>query len=214
MKILKTKASKSELSTTIDLSDELSGLSRSERAAALSEIGEFLVEQTLVNASESKSLVKGEQIPALTSKQYKLKKRGEVGNAKANLELSGEMLDSVDFNASGTSLTIGVYGDAALRADGHNNFSGKSSLPKRRIFPDEGQQYKADVVKEIARIASDYKSEKVKAKLFEDVSTKTDLYSVLSQELGLKSRSEIKLAVLRNQTLLSLLEDMELTDLL
>lgn len=214
MKILKTKASSKELSTTIDLSNELAGLSKSDRSRAIEEIGEFLVEQTLVNAQESESLVKGEKIPALTSKQYKLKKRAEVGNAKANMELTGEMLDSVDFKASGSTITIGVYGDAALRADGHNNFSGKSSLPKRRIFPDEGQEYKSVIQKEIVRIASDYKSEKVKAKAFEDISTKSELYDQLGKQLGLSSKSEIKLAVLRNQSLLALLEELELDGLL
>lgn len=214
MKILKTKASSKELSSTIDFSDELKGLSRSDRSAAIAEIGEFLVEQTLVNAAEGASIVKGESIPALTSKPYKLKKRDEVGNAKANLELSGEMLDSVDFRSSGTSITIGVYGEAALRADGHNNFSGKSSLPKRRIFPDEGQQYKSGVLKEISRIVSDYKANASETKQFESISNKTELYDLLKTRLGLTSRSEIKLSVLRSPELLSIIEDMGLGDLL
>jgi len=214
MKVLKIKAGKSELSSTIDLSVELKGLSRSDKSAAIDEIGNFLVEQTLVNASESTSLVKGESIPALTSKPYKLKKRGEVGNAKANLELTGEMLDSIDFKSGSNSLTIGVYGEAALRADGHNNFSGKSSLPKRRIFPDEGQEYKSSVKKEIDRIISDYKSSNVDTKTFKDVSTKTDLYAALKDLTGLSSRSEIKLSVMRSADLLAIIEDMGLLDLL
>lgn len=214
MKILKTKASKSELSSTIDFSDELKGLSRSDRSDAIAEIGEFLVEQTLVNAAESTSLVKGEVIPALTSKPYKLKKRDEVGNAKANLELSGEMMDSVDFRSSGQSITIGVFGDAALRADGHNNFSGKSGLPRRRIFPDEGQEYKQSVKREIDRIVSDYKSNSIESKAFADVNTKTDLYESLKELTGLTSRSEIKLSVLRSPQLLAIIEDLDLMDLL
>lgn len=214
MKIAKIKATKTELSSTIDLSEELKGLSKQDRLSALDEIGEFLVEQTLVNAAESESIVKGEKIPALSSKPYKLKKRDEVGNTRANLELTGEMLDSVDYKASGNSVTIGVYGEAALRADGHNNFSGKSSLPKRRIFPSEGQEYKPSIQKEISKIISDYKSTNAKSKQFEDVSTKTELYSVLKDLTGLTARSEIKLAVLRNTDLLDILEDMDLVDLL
>ena len=214
LKILKTKASKSELSSTIDFSDDLKGLSRDQKQAALQEVGEFLVEQTLVNAAESASIVKGEKIPALSSKPYKLKKRDEVGNATANLELSGEMLDSVDYKPSVNSLTIGVYGDAALRADGHNNFSGKSSLPKRRIFPGEGQEYKSDVQKEIKRIISDYRSSNPIAKDFEDIQTKTELYDTLKEITGLTSRSEIKLAVMRSRDLLDVLDDLDLADLL
>lgn len=214
MKILKTKATKTELTSTLDLSSELSGLSKSARLDALEEVGEFLVEQTLVNAAESSSLVKGEKIPALTSKQYKLKKRAEVGNSSANLELSGEMLDSVDYKVSGETVTIGVFGDAALRADGHNNFSGKSSLPKRRIFPAEGQEYKDQVMREVRRIIADYKTSNVKESVLNEVETKSELYEALKQITGLTSRSEIKLAVLRSDRLLALLEDMELEDLL
>lgn len=214
MKILKTKATKSELSTTIDLSEELKGLSKADREDALDQIGEFLVEQTIVNAAESASIVKGEKIPALTSKIYKLKKRAEVGNATANLELSGEMLDSVDYDRAGTRLTIGVFGEAALRADGHNNFSGKSSLPRRRIFPGEGQEYKSGIEREISRIIADYKTTNPIAKDFEDVTTKTELYDVLKDITGLTSKAEIRLAVLRSRDLLEVLSDLDLEDLL
>lgn len=214
MKILKTKANKSELSSTIDLSEELKGLSREDKQDALTAIGDFLLEQTLVNAAESASIVKGEKIPALTSKPYKLKKRDEVGNAKANFELTGEMLDSIDFKKSASSITIGVYGEAALRADGHNNFSGKSRLPKRRIFPAEGQEYNQATQREIKRIIADYKSSNPIVKDFEDISTKSELYETLRDMTGLTSRVEIKMAVMRSKDLLEVLEEMDLVDLL
>lgn len=216
MKITKIKATKSELSSSIDLSNELSGLNRADKAAALNEIGEYLVEQTLLNAAESSSPVKGELIPALTSKQYKLKKQEEAGNTKANLELSGDMLNAVDYQITSDGLKIGVFGSEALKADGHNNFSGDSKLPKRRIFPGEGQQYRSNIEKEIVRIIADHKTESslFKVKDLKNISTKAEFYDVIGKRLGITSRSEIRLAILRSDSLLSMIEELDLDEYL
>lgn len=215
MKIIKTIVNSGELSSLIDLSVELSGLNKSAKREALNEIGEYLIEQTLSNIGESKSPVKGESIPALTSKIYKDYKRGEVGNTKANMELNGDMLDSVDFEIVDTGkIKIGVFGDSAPKADGHNNFSGDSRLPKRRIFPDEGQSYKSYIESEIKKIIADHKSKNINKSSFKDVESKSDLYSKLSEITGLSKRSEIRLAVLRNESLLESLIENGLEDYL
>lgn len=151
---------------------------------------------------------------ALTSEQYKKKKKAEVGTTKPNLELSGEMLDEVQFEDTKEGIKIGVFGDAALRADGHNNLSGRSKLPTRRFIPDKGEVYNSRINREVERIISDAISETIgpKAKLFEDVESKSELYSALRTYFGERSvtNAELKLSVFRNPDLLAFLEEMEL----
>lgn len=217
MIIKKVNATKSELSSTLDLSSELDGLTKSDKKDALREIGEYLVEQTLVNAAESNSIVRGENIPALKDKNYKALKKLEVGNTKANLELTGRLLDSVDYKLiSDSELKIGVFGKEAPKADGHNNFSGKSLLPQRRIFPGKDQGYIKSVNNEILAIIADKKaeSETISTEDLQDIETKTEFYSVIKSKLGVGSIAEARLAILRNQTLLNIVEELGLDEYL
>lgn len=126
------------------------------------------------------------------------------------------MISSIDFVASGNQITIGVFGEDAGKADGHNNLSGASSLPLRRFLPGEGEVYTRDIRKliqdEIAFTKADKASTSI-ADLLEDVETKAELYSALEAALGETSRyklrelalgSEIR-AVLEEEGLMSLL---------
>lgn len=180
----------------------------------LDEIGSFLIENTLLSISQKKSPVKGEgQFKALSS-DYKKKKMSEVGNSIPNLELSGSMLDSLDYKVVGDSIKIGVFGKEAPKADGHNNFSGDSTLPKRRFIPDKGQDYTEQIAKEVDRIIADKKSENIGGKFrgdLEDVTTKAEFFQVIGDFLGLSSRSEITDAIFRNQDLFDVLDEMGMT---
>lgn len=135
-----------------------------------------------------------------------------------NLELSGEMLDQLDYRVTDDGIEIGVYGDAAPRADGHNNLSGDSKIPTRRFIPAEGESFRDGIAREVDRILADAASEEVTEEQFVDlvegVSSSSELYDRLGVIFNLSSRAEIRAAVLRSPLIFNLLGLYDLDDLL
>lgn len=179
MKVIKSQGTKSRTTSLIDLFDG-EEVSPSLRKEIHNEVGEFLVEQVLQSVAEAKSPVSGESFPALKA-DYKKKKVAEGGSGVANLELSGDLLDALDFKSTAEGLEIGFFNSQAWKADGHLKFSGADNgIPQRRFLPDEGQKFKRDIESQIEDIILD----KIigRAELNEndlkDVETKTDLYEV------------------------------------
>lgn len=216
METKRTILKKSETSSEIDLFSDLD-LTKSQKKEIQSQVGEFLVEQTAIAVSSLKSPVDGgEFVSKLTSKEYKKKKLDEVGSSEPNLEFSGRMLDQLTYEPTSSGIKIGIFGDRAPAADGHNNLSGDSKLPRRQFLPEQGQDYKSDIKKEVERIIADVIAETsdIQKSAFEGVETKSDLYTRLGALLNLSSRAEIKLAVIRNVDLLEMLDGLELSDLL
>lgn len=213
-KVIGKTTDKSETSIDIDLfgGQKLSKRIKKEVNAA---VGEYLVEQTLISIEQERSPVSGQGSFAPLSPEYKKLKKREVGNTRPNLEAEGNMKDAIDFEASSV-LTLGVFGERAGAADGHNDLSGKSRLTKRQFLPNIGEKYKTQVMNEIERIKADVIAENTsfKRSQFRNVSTRTDLYLTLKNILGLDSRAEINLAVIRNPDLSNFLEDEGLYDLL
>ncbi len=215
MKVSKTTANGSETSSTLDFSDDLKGLSEKKKREVLTDIGDLIIENTLVMVGDQKSPINGEGKFKPLSKDYKEFKQSEVGNKLANLELNGDLMSSVDYEIAGSKIKVGVFGSEAPKADGHNNLSGKSSLPQRRFLPDKSQEYVSSVQKEIDRIIADAKSESTITKYdLQGIEKKSELYDTLGELLGLSSRAEIKLAVFRSDNLLDLLKGEGLFDLL
>lgn len=215
MKVIKTTATKSETSASIDLFDGRD-LTPKVKARIREEVGTYLVENTLADVSESKSPVQGESIPALKKGPYREKKLAELGTSRADIQFTGETLDEFQFKDTKEGIKIGVFGDRAVVADGHNNLSGKSDLTRRRFIPGEGQDYKKPYEKEVDRIIMDVISEETRFKKsdFDDITTKTELVRALRTKFGDMSVSEVTLAVYRNEDLLDLLTDLKLIKLL
>lgn len=204
-----------ETSVDLNLFEGLS-LKKSIKSRIQEEVGSFLVEQTLASMGEKKSPIQGAPNFKPLSKIYKKRKLSEVGSGEANLEFEGTLKDEIDFKTSDTGITIGVFGDRAGAADGHNNLSGKSNLPLRQFIPDIGQQYKKSIKIEVDRIIADIVAEEsdFKRKDFENIETKSELFSKLSEIFGELSRAELRLAVFRNEELTDLLKKLNLLELL
>src|SRR3990167_8607637 len=126
---------------------------------ARSEIREYLMETILQHISQSKSPVSGwgKFKPLDPKSPYKKHKKEEAGNTKANLELTGEMLDALDIKIKGNNLRLLIDDpDQAGKSDGHNNFSGKSKLPLRRFIPKGRQGFTDDIESGIRDIAASF----------------------------------------------------------
>lgn len=123
-------------------------LSSTQKSALLEDISNFVLESVLSDIGDSRSPVTGGYWKNL-SPEYAAKKYGGEPRrgVKSNLELHGDLLDSIKVIRNGSKLRITVDESEQPKADGHNNFSGKSSLPRRPFIPDEnrGENFRRDI---------------------------------------------------------------------
>lgn len=159
-----------------------------------------MIEQTLSYVAESKSPVDGSSFKKL-SKEYGAIKKAETGSDDPNLDLTGSMLTSLEFKVSGDKIELGVYGSDAGKADGHNNFSGKSKLPRRQFLPDKGEAFESSIMQLVSDTVAAYKADNatLKPKQLEAIDSKAGLYDYLQEVLGDYSRAELKRLVLSSE---------------
>lgn len=142
-----------EISKEIQLN--LNDVPRSQRTKAKDEIGEFVVGEILDQLSKGRSPVSGESFKRL-SKEYADSKKG--GDITPNLELEGDLLNALEYKRTKDGIKVGIFKSSELgKADGHNNFSGESKLPKRRFIPDEGQSFKRQINSGVKKFIEEYK---------------------------------------------------------
>lgn len=119
----------------------------------LKEISEFVVESVLDKVGETNSPVSGRgKFKALSPKYKKIK--DDIGPPIPNLELDGDMLDSLKAPIKGSTITLKVGFKENDKADGHCNFSGKSKIPTRRFIPKakQGETFKKDIISGMRRL--------------------------------------------------------------
>jgi len=123
------------------------------------EVGNYIVEQILEDASNSRSSVSGKLWKGL-SKDYKAEKAKISGSLKANLELHGNMLDSLTFKKYRDGIEVGFFDkNEAQKADNHNKFSSKSKktkLPKRQSIPKKNENFRKSILNEIDAIKEEF----------------------------------------------------------
>lgn len=210
--VVKTNVSSNEISSEIDLG--LDKVPKSFRAKVQRDVGEYLVEQTLLSLSDRKSPVsKANYTSRLTSKAYKKFKESEGRSGVADLEFEGDLKDSLRFKKTDKGIKIGHFNASqAPKADGHNNFSGDSKLPERRYLPLEGEKYKRNIQREIDRIIADSLLEQkpVSEQKLRSVTSKQQFWELLESTYGALSRPEIRTAVQRNEGFFQLLTTLDL----
>lgn len=214
IKVKQAVGSNSRTTSTLSLTEGLK-LPEAVKNRIKNDAGEFLVERILSAAAHQESPVEGEDWPSL-SPLYKKKKLAEGLGGKANLEFEGDLLDALTFKETKDGIELGWFGKQAGKADGHANLSGESQIPTRRLIPAEGQEFVPSIQQELERIVADAVTDELdfKSDDFEGVETKTALYETLSDYFPDASRPEIRELITRTPKLASLLEDLDLLDLL
>lgn len=115
----------------------------------IEDVVDLIQDKVLTYVADQTSPVSGVGSFKKLSKEYSVIKSKEVGNTKANLEAQGDMLDSLSVSQlKGTKIRLTVADDQQDKADGHNNFSGQSMLPRRPFIPDErrGETFKKEIL--------------------------------------------------------------------
>lgn len=135
--------------------------SRSVKRDALEEIAEFARDELLQYYGEGKSPAAGGEWKRTLSAGYK-KLKGDISSSNfANMELSGDMLDALEYKVVGGKIQLGWF-DAteAAKAEGHQTgYKGHPTIkdgPKRQLLPDNGGEFKRDIKQGMKAIAKEF----------------------------------------------------------
>lgn len=166
-----------KLSKKIDL--DLKGLNNQTKAKIKNEVGEYIIGEILDRVATGKTPVSKEKNFKALDPAYAKAKKG--GDRTPNLELEGDMLDALEFKRTKSGVEIGVFKSGEVpKADGHNNFSGKSKLPRRRFIPEANQKFKRDIEQGVKRIVQEYKTKAPEPKV-QDVETIANQFGIQTQ---------------------------------
>ena len=213
MKTIKTTTTSKTTSSSIDLFSDLDySVPKKLKQEIAEEVGEYLREQIVLSVNELSSPISGGKFKSKLSNEYAEQKRKMGGKPVANLQMTGEMIDQLDYKTTSSGIEIGVFGDSALKADGHNNLSGESTLPERRFLPDVGQSFKSKINSEIEKIIKDKLVDDVSVSRvdFATIKNKAELYERLSSLYPEFEESDFADLVLRNTRLTTLLDEFNL----
>jgi hypothetical protein len=133
-----------------DFLPDLSDVPDQLKDEALNDIGEFLIDSILDYVSRSISPVNGGSFQAKLSREYAERE----GKSRANLDLNGDMLDSLGFGVIGETIKIMITDkDQIPKAYNHNV---GDTLPQRQFIPDDDQTFKSDILRGVNRIIAEY----------------------------------------------------------
>lgn len=133
--------------------DSLKGVDSS----AKDDAAEVLKVNMLEMIHAGRSPITGRKFPKLT-KDYEQKKKSEGGSGNPDLELSGEMLDSLDVRVKGKKLQIVIDEEQFGKAEGNNIGSyGRDPNQKkaRKFYPEDGERYTEAVLGDVKSILRD-----------------------------------------------------------
>lgn len=103
------------------------------------EVGDFVIESILSELADSKTPVSGGKFKSKLSKAY----MEETGKTFANLDLNGDMLNSLTSKVTASGVQVGIFNpDQAIKAYNHNV---GDTLPKRQFIPSPKENFKRDI---------------------------------------------------------------------
>lgn len=131
---------------------------KKKRQEALEEVAEFVKEQTLQRTGEGRTSVKGGRWVKGLTPEYKKKKAEESSVDFANLELQGEMLDSLNTGVRGKKVFIEVGEDQRGKAEGHltGKYGKHSSIRPRQFMPVGDQELAPEIMAGVRKILKRY----------------------------------------------------------
>jgi hypothetical protein len=156
---MRTKKKKKKMAKKVKydfnpLKDIGARLKSNEKKKLLNQISDFVLGSIQNDMDSQKSSVTGSKWRKL-SKDYAAKK----GSSKADLQLKGDLRDSLVVDIlKGNTLRAEFGSDQQRKADGHNNFSGSSNLPRRQSIPDasRNQRFRPAIRDGIADIVNSF----------------------------------------------------------
>lgn len=208
IKTTKTTATGTKTASEIDLFDGVK-VSRDAKREAADAVASILLESIDKDLNNTRSPVTGARFKAL-SKEYRKEKRGRGEPGVPNLELTGQMRDQLDVRiGSAGKIEIGVFGSAAGKADGHNNFSGSSTLPLRQFLPKDGQEFRSGIQRELEAVVAEAiaSSASLPVRRLKAATSKSAFFDILRETFVGMSNNQIQTAVFTTPTLVQFLRN-------
>lgn len=136
--------------TTATIRPDLDGIPEESRDAYLRDIGEFIVSSILDDVGQGVSPVTGQRFKSLNA-DYADEEKG--GDRLPNLDLEGDMLNSLKFVVNDNEIEFGIFNEAqAVKSYGHNTgmqghpyLEGK--VPQRKFIPFENESLRSGILK-------------------------------------------------------------------
>lgn len=131
---------------------------KEDRGQALEEVATFVKEQVLSRTADLKpSVAGGRWIESLTP-EYKKRKLEETNVDKANLELHGDLLDSLKTGVRGRKVFIEVAEEERGKAEGHltGKYGKHSAIRPRQFMPVGSQDLAKPIMDGVRRILRRY----------------------------------------------------------
>jgi hypothetical protein len=155
-----SKISQNEIKVEIDLSNELVGLSSSDRKQIKELVGAIAYDSIINDSSRGMSSVTGKKWQGLSDK-YKAAKKSRTGRSGADLDLDGDMLGNlrVRNTIKGVLLKVNPGKESIETKKAFNHITG-DTLPPRQFLPMKGQDFRPGIMREIRNIIKEFKQEK------------------------------------------------------
>lgn len=136
---------------------------KNKQKEALEEVATYLQEELLSYYGDANSPVSGGHWTRKLTKAYKELKGEQSSSDIANLELTGDLLDSFTVEADGSKIVVDVGSDQYGKAEGHitgQYGDGKMKKDYRRQFiPQKNETFKRQIISNIRRILKEYEDD-------------------------------------------------------
>lgn len=135
------------------------------KAAVKELVGEFVIDNIRAMTRDQTSPVTGRRFRELKRKPgtYRDAKRRLVGNTRANLRLSGNMMDSLDHAPTREGVAVGIFkGGSRMKdqANGHNWIDGRrgpKGLARRQFIADNDEDFHSSIQTRLNDLVDSFK---------------------------------------------------------
>jgi len=172
----KTMAADKSAKQIKDIDLDLKRIPIDQRSFVKDIIGDLLVNAIIDSARNQSSAVEGVgRFKPLKKKStngkpnpYRKFKQAQVGNQNADLNLFGDLMNSLSFKRSTAGVSVGVMqstGNKSLsklrdQANGHNVIDGRAGpkgLPRRQFIPDGGDSFTSSIMSDVRGLLNSFR---------------------------------------------------------
>lgn len=154
---IKSQITLDKTEVTVDLSDELKGLTTDVKKRISADVADLLRREVGNDAvNKALSSVSGKKFKGL-SKDYKARKKADGKGTKANLLLDGDMLGNLQKSSAVQTVKLKITKSKQIKKFYNHNTG--DTVPKRQALPNQGEAFRSGIMKKINKVIRDAKKE-------------------------------------------------------
>lgn len=149
-----------EMSYKLDLKEELdkAGIDKSKRKTALEAVGMYILGEIKSYVDKTKSPVKGQGGFKALEKEYKKYKKKLGKGSKADLQLTGDMLNTLKVKSTQKYVKLEITKGKEIKKAYNHNVG--DTLPQRQFLPDDNDSesaFKRNITSGIKKVIEEFK---------------------------------------------------------